>query len=107
MTECKTKMADWITAWLYHCNNGDSHKDWDQTIYRVNFAAGFAGPSHGADGVLKPDTAGVQDCYEAGGQQACHIAGQFYLFGEFQMQGVEVTAEQHTFGQRYRGLYGE
>jgi len=42
----------------------------------VSFDASYAGPNHGHAGAKQPDTPSVKDCYEAGGEQACHIAGQ-------------------------------
>ena len=109
-TECKHKTSDWITSWLWHCNTrnflspviGDEQFT---NLYAIDFAAAYPGPNHGKPGVLKPDTGGVNDCYEAGGQKSCHIVGQAYLFGEAENQRVSQTDEEIAFGESYRSLY--
>ena len=109
-TECKDKTADWVTSWLWHCNTRDflmPRFSQNENMYSIDFAAAYPGPDHGQTGVLLPDTAGVNDCYEAGREKSCHIVGQAYLFGEADIQGIDQTDEQKAFGLRYRTLYSD
>ena len=110
LTECKTKTADWVTSWLWHCNTRDflSPLQTSSTIphlYAVAFSAAYPGPDYNQSGVMMPDIDAFVDCYEAGGGKSCHTIGQSYLFGEAEHQGLSQTPEEIQFGVKYRTVY--
>lgn len=111
-TECKDKTSDWVTAWMWHCNTKDfmlplAGDNRFSNTYVVDFRAAYPGPDHAQPGVLAPDVAGVNDCYEAGKGKSCHITGQAYFFGEADNQGIEQTEEELEFGMKYREMYAK
>jgi len=114
LTECKAHTSDWVSSWLWSCSTQNFASPYSgasdpmgEKMFVVDFAAAYPGPDHRTTGVIKPDSDGVADCYEAGGEQSCHIVGQSYLFGEATNQGVVQTAEEMQFGMDYRAAYGD
>ena len=112
LTECKASTADWISTWIWTCNTrnflipfvGDSLIP---NMYVNQMSAAKPGPDHLQPGVMLPDQAQSQDCYEAGGEKSCHIIGESYLFGEAENQNIAQTTEEAAFGVAYRAAYAD
>merc|ERR1711935_957867 len=114
LTECVDTGADFVNGYLFTCPielaaaMGVYQKPVNS--YAVMFGGAMPGPGpHNTEGkdFLQPYFPYYDKCYAEIGNNACHISGAKWFFGEYIKQELEVTDAQSDFGKLYRSAYGD